>query len=892
VDWIRILMSRCSALFRQRTLDAELEEELRAHVDLAIVENIKRGMSSDEARTAALRAFGGVTQVRETYRTNRGFPWPGMLAQDLGFGLRVLWKNPGFTAVAVMTLAVGIGANTAIFSIVNGVLLNPLPFHQPDRLVALHESKPNFENGSISYPNFLDWRKENRSFSSMGLARRYAFSLTGRGDAVQVNANFISSDFFGLLGVYPLKGREFSEAEELTGAAPVALISEGLWRRKFNAEPGVLGQSVTLDGKGFTVVGVIPSSFHLRVPGFSDQDVYAPIGQWSNPILMNRGAGLGFHGIARLKPGVSVEQARADMAEVTRRLATAYPDVDQDIGASIVPLRDQIVGDTRGFLLVLLTAVGFVLLIVCVNVASLLLARSASRSHEFAVRAALGASRRRIVCQLMTESLLLGLAGGAVGLLPAVFGLHAALHLLPAALPRADEVGMDYRVLVFTTLISLVTSVAFGLVPAFRSYHVNPQASLKGSGRVFGRAHHRALSAFVVVETAIALVLLTGAGLMIRSLVRLWNVDPGFNPRNVLNFGLSMSPSMVGASPDRIRVAFRDLESRLAAAPGIKAVAPVWEALPMAGDDEVLFWIDGQPKPATDHDMSWAIHYVVGPGYLDVMRIPILRGRFFTSQDDENAPRVAIVDEAFARKFFPQQEPIGKRIHLKGADRPVEIIGVVGHVKQWGLDLDDANPLRAEIYIPCMQMPDDYIANAPSGSYMVVRYAGSGSAAFEAIRRVSKEISAEQVIYGEQTMESLVSESMASRRFAMILLATFAGLALMLACIGIYGVMSYLASQRTQELGIRLALGAKRTHILGLVLGNGARLSLAGIGIGLLAGLGLTRLMENLLFGVSSTDPLTLTAVSVLLMAVALAACYFPARHSASIDPMSALRTE
>jgi predicted permease len=348
---------------------------------------------------------------------------------------------------------------------------------------------------------------------------------------------------------------------------------------------------------------------------------------------------------------------------------------------------------------------------------------------------------------------------------------------------------------------------------------------------------------------------------------------------------------MMGASPDKIRAAHRDFASRLSSAPGIKAVAPVWEALPMGGDDEVLFWIDGQPKPTNDHDMNWAIHYVVGPEYTNAMRIPVRLGRFFTSQDDEHATPVAVIDEAFAHKFFPGQEPVGRRIHLKDSNRALEIVGVVGHVKQWGLDMDDANPLRAQLYIPCMQMPDDYTANA-AGSGMVVRYEGSPSAAFEAIHRINKEISAEQVIFGEETMESLVADSMASRRFAMILMAAFAGLALVLACIGIYGVMSYLVSQRTQELGIRLALGAERSHILGLVLGNGARLTLGGIGIGLMIGLGLTRLMDSLLFGVSSTDPVTLAAVSVLLMAVALTACYIPARRSASIDPMQALRTE
>lgn len=490
MDFLRTLVARLTAIFRSPQLDADLDEELRVHIDLAIAESLKRGMSPEAAKTEALRAFGGLTQTRERYRVERGFPWLESLAQDLRFAIRLLVKNPAFTAIAILTLALalGIGGNTAIFSIVNGVLLNPLPFPQPDRLVALHESKPNFENGSISYPNFIDWRKDNRTFSSIGLSRRWAFSLTGRGDAVQVNANFISAGYFDVLGIHPLYGREFTLAEEQPGAAPVALISEGLWRRKFNAASNILGQTVTLDGKTFSIIGVIPASLHLRIPGFRDQDVYAPIGQWGNTILLNRGAGLGFHGIARLKPGTTVAQARADMLRVTRNLATAFPDSDRGVGASVTPLKQQIVGDAQPFLLVLLAAVAFVLLIACVNVASLLLARSAARSREFAMRTALGASRNRVVCQLLTESLLLGIAAGIVGLSLALWGTHAALKVLPAALPRADEIGLDFRVLAFTAFISLATGTLFGLAPAL---HHLPFQSAAGAQRQQPRLEQR-----------------------------------------------------------------------------------------------------------------------------------------------------------------------------------------------------------------------------------------------------------------------------------------------------------------------------------------------------------------------------------------------------------------
>jgi len=599
------------------------------------------------------------------------------IVQDVRVGLRMLRKSPGFAAAAILTLALGIGVNTVIFSIVNGVLLNPLPFPQPDRLVTLHESKPNFAQGSISYPNFLDWQKDNRAFSAMALARRYAFSLTGRGDAEQVNAEFVSADFFSLLGVNPVFGRTFTLEEEQAGAGPVALISEGLWRRKFDAAPNVLGQTITLDGRNYTIVGVIPASFHLRLPSFHEQDVYAPIRQWNNPLLMNRGAGLGFHGIARLKPGVTLEQARADMDEVTRNLAADFPDTDQGASASIVPLKEQIVGDVRQILVVLLGAVGFVLLIACVNVASLMLARSAGRSREFAVRTALGASRGRVIRQLLTESLLLGIAAGGIGLFLAIWGTRAALKFLPATLPRAEEIGLDFHVLAFTMAISLLVGTLFGLAPALRASQSNPHTALKEGGRGSSGTQHRALNTLVVVEMAVALVLLIGAGLMVRSLIRLWSVDPGFNPGNVLTFGLSLPPTMMNASPDRIRAAFREVDNKLASTPNIKAVSQTWGALPMSVDDEQLFWLDGQPRPTNQNDMNWAVDYIVEPDYLRVMETPLKRGRFFTSQDNEHSPLVAVIDEVFAHKYFPGQNPIGKRITLNNSGKTMEIVGVV-----------------------------------------------------------------------------------------------------------------------------------------------------------------------------------------------------------------------
>jgi predicted permease len=816
----------------------------------------------------------------------------GTLLQDLRFGFRMLKKSPGFTAVAVVTLALGIGANTALFSVVNGVLLSPLPFPQPDQLVTLHENKPNFEGGSISYPNFRDWRKENHTFSSLALARAYAFSLTGIGEAEQVTGEFISSDFFAVLGVRPVIGRTFTEAEEPVGAGPVALISAGLWQRKFSSKPDILGTNITLDGRDYTIIGVIPSNLQLDIPGFRDSQIYAPIGQWSNPILLERSAGLGFHGIGRLKAGVTIEQARADMDGVTRSLAEAFPDADKGISANLRPLKEQMTGSIRPLLLMLLASVGFVLLIACVNVANLLLARASKRTREFAVRAALGASQRRVVRQLLTESILLALAGGGLGLLLAAWGTGAAMRALPAALPRVEQVGLDFRVLIFTAGLSLLAGVLFGLTPALKTSQPDLHETLKQGGRGASGTRHRMQSVFVVSEMALALVLLIGAGLTIRSLLKLWSVDPGFNARNVLTFGLALPPSVVHAKPDAIRAAFRDFDDKLAAVPGIEAVSQSWGALPLSGDDEQLFWLEGQPKPANKNDMNWAIDYIVEPGYLKALGIPLLRGRFFTAQDNEHTPLVVVVDEVFARKYFPGQNPVGKRIHIDRFDRPAEIVGMVGHVKQWGLDTDDQQSLRSGLYIPCMQMPDDFVAMTPMGSGVVVRSEGNSAGLLDSIRRMNAQMSSQQVIFDTQTMESHISDSMASRRFSMILLVIFAVLALLLASLGIYGVISYIAGQRTNEIGLRMALGAHQRDILLLILGRGGKLAALGVAIGLAAALGLTRLMASLLFGVGATDPLTFVGVALLLTVVALAACYIPARRAAKVDPIVALRYE
>jgi len=814
------------------------------------------------------------------------------LLQDLRYAVRQFLKTPGLTILVIITIALGVGANTALFSVVNGVLLNPLPYPEPDQLVALRESKPNFEWGTIPYPTFRDWQKDNHTFSSIAVWRGYAFSLTGAGEAEQVNAQLVSSDFFPILGVKPLLGRSFLAGEDEIGAAPIAVISEGLWRRKFASAPDILSKGITLDGNSYSIVGVIPAGPHFPMGSASARrEVFVPIGQWKNNLLTSRGAGLGINGIGRLKPGVTIEQARADMTSVSNNLAAAFPDTNKGISARLIPFKQWMVGDIGSLLLVLLASVGFVLLIACVNVANLLLARSTSRTREFAVRSALGASQRRMVRQLLTESLLLAVAGGMLGLMLAAWGTRAALSVLPTALPRTEEIGLDIRVLFFTLAISLLAGILFGLVPALKMSPSRLQETLKEGGRGMSGGRHRVQGAFVVAEMAMALVLLAGAGLMIRSLTRLWGVDPGFNSRNVLTVGLTLPQSMMAASPDAIRAAFREFDHKIASIPGVEAVSQTWGSVPMAGDDEQTFWFEGQPKPANPNDRSWAIDYIVEPGYLKAMEIPLLRGRFFTNQDNEHSPRVVVVDDVFARKYFPNENPVGKRI-LRDDASPEEIVGVVGHIKQWGLDADDTEKLRAQIYIPCMQMPDAFITMQASGSTVIIRSRQAGTGLLDSIRHASQQISSEQIIFNPQTMDQIIADSLAERRFSMILFGAFAALALLLASVGIYGVISHVVGQRTHEIGIRMALGARRLDVLRLILVGAGRVALIGVALGLVCALSLTSLLANRLYGVSPQDPITFVAVPSILIAVALLASYLPARRATKVDPMTALRYE
>lgn len=885
--WRRFRSWLLACLRRERT-EKDMDAELSFHI-AAFSDDLRRsGLSQADARRQARVEFGGMERAKEECRDARGVSVVEAAIQDLRFATRILRTNPGFTTIAVLTLALGIGANAGVFSVVNGVLLNPLPYLHPEQLVAMHESKRNFPNGSISFPNFKDWKRNNRTFSDMAISRRFAYTLTGSGESERVPARLVSSDFFRVLAVKPVVGRDFAPGEDEPGAAPVAMISGSLWQRKFGGSPGVIGRALRLDDREYTIIGVVPTTFDLLTQSFKTADVYVPLGQWKTDALLQRGAGLALHGFGRLRPGVTIEQARADMASVTSALALEYPDDDKGVGALLVPLNEEMFAQIRSLLWMLLGAVAFVLLIACVNVGSLLLARANGRTREMAIRSSLGASGGRLIRQLFTESLLLALLGGAMGLAVTALGTRAALATLPMTLPRANEVSVDYPVVAFTLLISVAAGILFGLAPVLQVFRTNLQTKLNEGGRSASIPKQKAQAIFVILETAMALVLLGGAGLMIRSLAALWSVDPGFQPAGVLTFGLSFPPAMAQEPPDAIRAALRKAEASFAGTAGVKAVSFSLGALPLTGDDdEALFWLKGQPKPASENDMSWALRYIVGPDYLKVMRVSLVRGRFFNEHDTAKSQLVAVIDEEFAHKFFGLEDPIGKRLELDDPSGEAEIVGVVGHVKQWALDTDRKHPLQAQLYIPILQQQ-----NPSVGVDVLVRFTSSATSVFRALRRASAAMNSGTVIYGAETMNEIIDRGIAARRFSMILLAAFAGVALVLAMMGVYGVTAYSVGRRTNEIGIRMALGARRGQVFQLVLKEGMALASVGTVAGLAAAMGFTRLLSNLLFGVSAHDPVTLVSVAGLLSAVLALACWVPARRAMQVDPMTALRHE
>lgn len=896
---LRALGFRLRGLFRRsHEMDAELESHLQLHIE----DNLRAGMSHEEAARQARIKLGGIEQTRQAIREQSTLPNLVDLSRDVSFAMRTLAKHPAFTCIAILTLALGIGVNTALFSVVNGVLLNPLPYPHADELVAVHASKPNFVEGSISYPNFRDWQRDNKTLAALAVARGTGYSLTGMGDTEEVRAELVSSSFFQILGVKPVTGRLFLPGEDEINRAPIALISQGFWGSKFGSRPEIIGQSMTLDGQDYTIVGVIPASFNLAIGNFRAADIYVPIGQFRNPALNDRAAGLGIHGIARLKPGVTLAQAQDDLDRLTQQLEKQFPQEDKEIRARLVPFQEAMVRDVRPLLFVLLGAVGFVLLIACCNVANLFLARSSERVREFAVRSALGAGRARLIRQLLTESTLIALIGGALGLILAAAGTRSIINLLPQALPRAAEIHLSLPVLMFTMFVSLASGIFFGLAPASMLLRRSLYPTLRESGRGAGSTRHRGQDALVIFQMAIALVLLSGAGLLIHSLHQLTRVDPGFHPGGVITFGLQAPPSLSHASQQAQLAYLREAEQRIAATPGMHGAALSWGALPMDVDDEQLFWLPGEAKPANSLDMHMSLLYIVSSGYLRTMGVPLLRGRFLQPGDDERSSRVVVVDDVFANKFFPNADPVGKVIHLDD-DRPATIVGVVGHVNEWGLDLDSTQSLRAEMYQSIFQLRPVQIGLVTLGMDVVVQTSLGQQAAFQSIQNQLAQMDRQQVAYNPQSMESIIADTMAGRRFAMQLLSIFAALALLLASLGIYGVISYVVGQRTQEIGVRMALGAGRADVLGWVLNRGGRLALTGATIGLAAAFALTQIVSrlpsisSLVFGNQSAHPWavapwTFVTVTILMLFVSLLACCIPARRAMRIDPMRALRTE
>jgi predicted permease len=886
MDRLHALFSRIASLFRRRRLDADLEEELRSHIDLATRENLGRGMTLRQAHSAALRSFGGLTQIKEAYRRQSGLPFLQILFQDSHYALRQLFRSPSFAVTAILTLALGIGANTAIFSVVRGVVLAPLPYPEPEHLVLVQESRPNLPHLDISYPDFLDWQRGARSFTQMAALTWRSYDLTGPGMSEHLDGMEVSSGFFATLGVKPALGRELSASEDLPHGAPATIISYRLWKERFASSPQAIGKSLILDGAETTIVGILPPRFRF----FTDADVYTSLAQGA-PLIYNDRTIHGFAAVARLKPEASIGQAQDELNNLQQNLDRLYPVADRNLGTLLTPLKQAIVFDVSGTLLLVLGAVGIVLLIACANVANLLLARSAARSREFAVRSALGASRARLVRQLLTESVLLALAGGALGLGLAKLGVSLALAKLPASMPRTDNIHINLTVLLFAFGISLAAGIVFGLAPALKSFRGDVQIALKTTDRGSTRTRHHGQSLLVIVQMALTLVLLVGSGLLLRTIRHLWNVNPGFDTQHVITFKVGLSPSLTKTAAST-RLAYRQLLVRIRQIPGIEA-ADFTNIVPLSEEDNGgPFWIGAQESTSMQ-DAPHALYFETGPDYLQAMKIPLLRGRFFTSEDTSESEPVVVIDSVLAHTYFPGKDSVGQTITVAHW-RTARVIGVVGHVRHWGLgDPGTYNP--SQIYISFYQLSDSWTSAFAKELSIAVRTPLDAAAIMPAIKGVIYGAGKDQPVYNIQTMQQIVSDSMASQRLTMILLGAFAALALLLATVGIYGVLSYSVNQRVQEIGIRMALGANRDNVLRLFIGQGLRLAIIGVAAGTVAAFTLARLLASfsqLLYGVAAGDPATFFTVSLVLMSTALLACYIPAHRATRIDPMQALRAE
>jgi putative ABC transport system permease protein len=808
------------------------------------------------------------------------------LLQDLRYGLRMLRTSPGFTAVAIVALALGIGANTAIFSVVNAALIRPLPYQDSDRLVVIweHNRPRNRPRNVISPANFLDWRDQSTLCSQMAAFIDIRLNLTGLDAPEELPAQVATVNLFSLLGASAALGRTFAPNEGIDGQNNVVILSHGLWQRRFGGDPQVIGRTVKLNNNDLTIIGVMPAGFRLFIKHLSltgkAAEAWVPAA-WGDSARVR--SGRAWQALARLKPGVSFEQAQAEMNTIASRLEEQYPDFNKGWGVNVVPLREQFTGEISTALLVLMGAVGFVLLIACANVANLLLARAATRQKEIAIRTALGAGRGRVIRQLLTESLILASLGGACGLLLAVWGADALLALSPPHLLPLDSVRLDLRVLSFTFGVSLATGVLFGLIPALAASRLNLNDTLKEGGRetASGAHHARARHLFVVAEMALSLVLLIGAGLMIRSVLRLQAVNPGFDAESMLTVRLLLPGAKYREDHQRTAF-FKQLLERVRALPGVQAASAV-DASPFGTlGSATSFIIAGRPTPAAGQMPTTDVR-VVDPEFFRVLGIALKAGRTFTEREATEVTHVVVINETMARQYFADQNPIGQRITIRMTDEPVpsEIIGVVGDAKYVGLDVEP----RAMAYWPHPEL-------ARNAMTLVVRAERNPLSLAPAVKREVQSMDKDQPISDVQTIEQMLANSMARARFTTLLLGLFAAVAMMLAAVGIYGVMSYAVTQRTHEIGIRLALGARSSDVMRLVVGQGMKLAAAGVVIGLGASLGLTRLLAGLLFGVSATDPVTFGVITVLLVGVALVACYVPARRAMKVDPMVALRYE
>jgi putative ABC transport system permease protein len=883
---------------RSKRMLNDLDQDIRDHIERETQENIERGMSPEEARYAALRKFGNVTRVKEDTREVWSFDWLEQLWRDIRYGLRMLRKNPGFTAVAVLTLALGIGANSAIFSIVNAVLLRPLPYKDPAQLMDVRTG--NFSKGFIatSPPDFRALRERNHSFENLSAYYGAAFTLTGTQEAEQLQGDIVSSEFFATLGVRPLLGRAFLPGEEQWGEHRVVVVSEPFWRTHLDAAPNLSGETLRLNGEQYTVIGVVPAGFHF----LSERQLWVPMA-WAPGDDLNSHNNYFLSMVGRLKHGVTPSQADADLNGIMAGIAQQFPE-NKGIGADLRPLRDALVGNARVALFVLVGAVGFLLLIACVNLANLLLARGAGRLKEVAIRSALGAGRGRLLRQFLTESVLLAAVGGAIGLAIA----YLSLGLLPMAgnsLPGGRDIRIDGWVIAFTFAISIITGLLFGCGPGFESSPKDLNARLKEGGRTssVGMAGGKLRAGLVITEVGLSLVLLVGAGLIVQSFERLLRVDSGFDPRHVLTFQIDMPKSieagvnpLENGAPPRMLAFFNQLLSRVEGLPGVQA-AGVTSALPLQGENWTKYISFGdRPAPSSLDRVAQVQYRSVDGEYFRALGIPLVRGRVFSDADGSKSPLVAIVSRALAERFWPNQDPIGKIIWMappenllppgalpKGYHIPRQtVVGVVDDVRYGSLDKEGL-PV---VYEPMAQ--GDYFLSMR----VAVRTQGDPNAMAPSVRTALSEIDKNQPMADVRTMEEVWTDSITQPRLETLLLGVFSALGLALAAVGIYGVMSYSVAQHTHEIGVRMALGAEKSAVLSMVIGQGMKLALIGGCAGVVGALGVTRLMASLLYGVKPTDPVTFAAVSGVLFGVALLACYVPARRATKVDPMVALRHE